>query len=56
MEAMVRSSRQEVLTWGTATAISALAIAVGIVAVAALLTSLRTFSRANRIRRARDAS
>lgn len=51
MEAMVRGSQSEVLQWGTSTAISALALAVGIVAVAALLSSFHTFQRAIRLKR-----
>lgn len=55
MEAMVRGSQSEVLQWGTATAISALALAVGIVAVAALLSSYHTFKRAIRLKKAEKA-
>lgn len=51
MEAMVRGSQREVLQWGADTAISALALAVGIVAVAALLSSFLTFRRAIRLKK-----
>ncbi len=55
MEAMVRGSRGEILQWGTDTAVSALALAVGIVAVAALLSSFHTFRRAIRLKKGEKA-
>lgn len=55
MEAMVRGSQSEVLQWGTSTATSALALAVGIVVVAALLSSFLTFRRAIRLKKAGKA-